>query len=92
MNPNGKKEDILEPQSLQDKNKADVAASRQLSQDEILNRIDAIIHELETLRKIVETKRIETPRTNLADQLFGSLGKGTWEEYDTDVDWRRFEK
>ena len=73
-------------------NDVEATASRQPSQDEILDRIDAIIHELESLRKIVETKRIETSRTDLADQLFGSLGKGEWAEYDLDLDWERFGK
>jgi predicted RNA-binding protein len=85
-------EDILESQSMGNSNDVEATASRQPSQDEILDRIDAIIHELESLRKIVETKRIETSRTNLADQLFGSLGKGEWAEYNLDLDWERFGK
>jgi hypothetical protein len=85
-------EDILESQSLSNSNNVEPTPSRKPSQDEILDRIDAIIHELERLRKIVETKRIETSRTDLADQLFGSLGKGEWTEYDWDLDWERFGK
>lgn len=73
-------------------NDVEATASRQPSQDEILDRIDAIIHELESLRKIVETKRVETSRTDLADQLFGSLGKGEWAEYNLDLDWEKFGK
>jgi predicted RNA-binding protein len=75
-------EDILESQSLSNSNDVETTASRKPSQDEILHRIDAIIHELESLRKIVEQKRAETSRTDLAAQLFGSLGKGEWTEYD----------
>lgn len=82
----------MESQSMGNSNDVEATASRQPSQDEILDRIDAIIHELESLRKIVETKRIETSRTNLADQLFGSLGKGEWAEYNLDLDWERFGK
>ena len=28
---------------------------------------------------------------NLAAELFGSLGWGSWDEYDPDLDWKRFE-
>lgn len=60
------------------------------SPETILKRIDAIIQELEALRKIVAT--IQTPKeNNLAEKLFGALGTGTWAEYDLDLEWRSFE-
>ena len=34
--------------------------------------------------------RKPTVPPNLVDQLFGALGHGTWEEYDLDLDWKRF--
>lgn len=54
----------------------------------ILNRLDAIMRELESLRRQIIMP--SPPPTNLTDQLFGSLGKGTWEEYELDLDWQRF--
>ena len=55
-------------------------------------QIDAIIHELETLRAVVVTTLFETAAPNLTQQLFGVLGQGTWAEYDPDLDWQRFER
>lgn len=46
----------------------------------ILNRLDTIMRELESLRHQIITS--SPPPANLTDQLFGSLGKGTWEEYE----------
>ncbi len=48
----------------------------------ILNRLDAIMRELDSLRRQIITP--SPPPANLTDQLFGSLGKGTWEEYELD--------
>jgi hypothetical protein len=59
------------------------------SPDRILRHIDAIIQELQELRQVVlEQKRSSEP--NLATQLYGALGQGTWDEYDPDSDWQRF--
>jgi len=55
----------------------------------LLERIDAIAHELEELRQAVLAQ--DRPRNgNLADRLYGALGQGSWEEYDPDLDWQRF--
>ncbi len=62
-----------------------------LSYQAITERIDAIIRELEMLRSIVVTAHSEPAESDLAGKLFGVLGKGSWEEYDSDTDWRRFE-
>lgn len=56
---------------------------------QMVKRIDAMIRELETMRRqLTQPKRIAPP--NLVDQLFGVLGHGTWDEYDLDLDWKRF--
>ncbi len=55
----------------------------------LLERIDAIAHELEELRQAVLVQ-IRPPNRNLADQLYGALGQGSWDEYDLDLDWQRF--
>jgi hypothetical protein len=57
--------------------------------DPILRRIDAIIQELQALRQAVLV-RTRPSESNLAEQLYGALGQGTWEEYDPDLDWQRF--
>ncbi|GAB4143973.1 MAG: hypothetical protein Fur0021_00110 [Candidatus Promineifilaceae bacterium] len=58
----------------------------------ILERIDAIIAELQVLRQQVLTAQPTVPpQTNLVDGLAGALGQGTWDEYDPELDWKRFE-
>ncbi len=58
----------------------------------ILQRIDAIIAELQVLRQQVLTiQPAVMPPTNLVDTLAGSLGQGTWDEYDSQLDWKRFD-
>jgi len=58
-----------------------------LSSEAVLERIDAILRELLELRQTVAAQG-RVARGNLAMELFGALGHGTWEEYDPDVDWR----
>ena len=55
----------------------------------LLERIEIIAHELEELRRAVLMQTRSADR-NLADQLFGALGQGSWDEYDPDLDWQRF--
>jgi hypothetical protein len=57
--------------------------------DRILERIDAIIQELQELRQEV-LSRGRPAEENLVDQLYGAWGKGSWEEYDRHLDWQRF--
>lgn len=58
----------------------------------ILERIDAIIAELQVLRQQVLTiQPIVLPPTNLIDTLAGALGQGTWDEYDPELDWKQFD-
>jgi len=56
----------------------------------VLERIDAILRELLELRQTVASHGRAT-RCNAAAQLFAALGHGTWQEYDLDADWQRFE-
>lgn len=58
----------------------------------ILQRIDAIIAELQALRWQVQTVQpLTTPTANLVDELAGALGNGRWDEYDKLLDWERFD-
>jgi hypothetical protein len=58
----------------------------------IVQRIDAIIAELQALRQqVVTIQPPATPPANLVDELAGSLGQGTWDEYDPQLDWERFD-
>lgn len=59
------------------------------SPDLILKRIDSIIQELQELRQVVLVQE-RSSEGNLAEQLYGALGQGTWDEYDPDLDWQRF--
>ena len=55
----------------------------------VLSRIDAIIHELYELRGLVVREQ-PLPIPDLSHELYGVLGRGTWGEYDLDLDWQRF--
>ncbi|NJO00016.1 MAG: hypothetical protein HC875_40850 [Anaerolineales bacterium] len=57
----------------------------------ILQRIEAISQELQTLRTMVKAAQTQPSSENLAQKLFGVLGQGTWTEYDLTLDWQRFE-
>ena len=55
----------------------------------IVQRIDTIIQALQELRQVVLAQK-PSPNRGLASQLYGVLGQGTWDEYDSDLDWQRF--
>lgn len=59
----------------------------------LVQRIDAIIAELQALRQQVQvaTQPDPTPPTNLVEELAGALGQGAWDEYDLQLDWQRFD-
>lgn len=69
--------------------KEKVAEGMEYSADMLLKRIENIVHELAELRQAVLMQARPKER-NLADQLYGALGQGSWEEYDLDLDWHRF--
>lgn len=62
------------------------------SSEMILRRIDAIIDELQSLRRAVITQQSPaiTPTRSIVEELFGSLGPGSWDEYDLMLDWKQF--
>jgi hypothetical protein len=55
----------------------------------IVKRIDAIVYELQELRRTI-LEETQPSDKNLVEQLYGVLGKGTWDEYDHHIDWKRF--
>lgn len=59
--------------------------------DDLLRRVDAMMMELAALR---DELRAIAPRESadglMVDSLYGSLGRGTLEEYDLVADWERF--
>lgn len=63
----------------------------------VLERIDAIMRELQELRHMMEpVARQDSPlkeEQDLVDLLWGSLGQGSWDELDSTVDtnWYRFD-
>jgi len=56
----------------------------------VLERIDVILRELLELRQTIVAQG-RAAGGNLARELFGALGRGTWEEYQPDLDWQRFD-
>lgn len=73
-----------------DKQECATPAGQIWSEPEIVRRIDAMIRELQLLREMVVKRQSEKSETHWADELFGSLGNGSWAEYDSDLDWKRF--
>lgn len=65
------------PQSMQDVQQA-------------IARIDAIIHQLEVLRRDLNAVPTDSPAKSRTQALFGAAGKGTRDEYDLNLDWTRF--
>jgi hypothetical protein len=58
----------------------------------ILERIDAIITELQILRRQLSKEQFTGPSSvDLVERLAGSLGQGTWDEYDLFLEWERFD-
>lgn len=66
--------------------------ANQQSNVEILERIDAVIKELQWLRQAVIAPKLQTDATSrdIVEELAGSLGQGNWDEYDAHLDWERF--
>jgi hypothetical protein len=56
---------------------------------QIVARIDAIIQELEALRRQL-TLMTAPLAPNVTAPLFGALGHGAWDEYDPDLDWTQY--
>lgn len=64
-----------------------------LSPESLLKRIDAIMRELQELRRLVVAEsppQAEPHEPGLVAQLAGCLGQGSWDEYEDDVEWERF--
>ena len=64
--------------------------SRDQSPEAILQRIETLMRELAELRQMVLRIQSEPAAGDLAQQLYGALGHGSWEEYDLRLDWQRF--
>lgn len=56
----------------------------------IIQRIDAMMHELETFRRQLTALPKVTAGLGLTQELFGVAGQGSREEYDVHLDWKRF--
>lgn len=59
---------------------------------QVVVRLDTIIHELENLRRQLTSSAAPAgPVTaSLVEQLYGSAGLGTRDEYDPYLDWSQF--
>jgi len=59
----------------------------------VLQRLDAIVVELQLLRQTVvalQMQQQEIPQENIVMQLYGALGQGIKDEYDPMLEWERF--
>jgi hypothetical protein len=67
----------------------------EMTEEAILERIDTISRELRELPGPAPGPLVATPQArqsaeNLAEELFGILGQGSWDEYDEQLDSKRF--
>ena len=67
-----------------------IVRNSEVPSEAVFERIDAILRELLELRQTVVAQGRVT-RGNLPTELFGALGRGSWEECDLDLDWQRFD-
>ena len=63
---------------------------RVINTHQVVGRIDAMMRELEAIRRQLMTLPKAESSAGLTDKLFGALGQGTWAEYDLNLDWARF--
>ena len=57
---------------------------------QVVGRIDAMMRELETIRRQLTALPRVTAMSGLTQELFGAAGKGSRDEYDLNLDWKRF--
>lgn len=57
---------------------------------QVIERIDAMMRELETMRRQLTALPKVAVTSGLTQELFGAAGKGTRDEYDLNLDWKRF--
>ena len=60
-----------------------------ISPEMLLQRIDAMMRELQEMRRLL-LSQAEQPENGLLAQLWGVLGQGSWDEYNEDFDGERF--
>lgn len=56
----------------------------------VVERIDAMMRELEIMRRPLIALPKVAVATGLTQELFGVAGKGSRDEYDVNLDWKRF--
>ncbi len=57
---------------------------------QVVGRIDAMMRELETIRRQLTALPKVAVVSGLTQELFGAAGKGSRDEYDLNLDWKRF--
>lgn len=57
---------------------------------QVVKRIDIMIRELEIIRRQLTDLPKVAVASGLTQELFGAAGKGSRDEYDMDLDWKRF--
>lgn len=60
----------------------------QHERQKLLQQIDTLIRDLQNLRAQLSAEAVPCP--GKVANLFGKLGKGSWQEYDHELDWERF--
>jgi hypothetical protein len=69
-------------------------ADQQVDIAQLARRIDHLTRELLEIRRQISSLQAgahrDDPRPHLADELFGALGHGDWQEYDFFAEYERF--
>ena len=69
----------------------DAQLTVEVSSEVLIQRIDAIMRELQELRRLVSSQpRLQETDSDIVSQLAGCLGQGSWDEYEDDIELERF--
>jgi hypothetical protein len=69
----------------------DAQLTVEVSSEVLIQRIDAIMRELQELRRLVSSQpRLQETPADIVSQLAGCLGQGSWDEYEDDIELERF--
>lgn len=65
--------------------------SEKATLSQLIRRVDVMMAELTALREELRTLSLQPPPApSITDSLYGALGRGTPDEYNSITDWERF--
>ncbi len=65
--------------------------SEKATLSQLIRRVDIMMAELTALREELRTMLLQPPqKSSMTDTLYGALGQGAPDEYDSVTEWERF--